>query len=80
MPGYRIYWLDCDKHIIGADNLSVDTDEEALAAAQARIGTASAIAVWRGLQCIGHMSAKKPLEQEFKLRHRLIAAYRHFRP
>ena len=38
MPGHRIYWLDKDDHIIAADNLIADADEQARAAAEARLG------------------------------------------
>lgn len=67
--GHRIYWLDRDKHIIGAGDLTADTDEEALAAAEVRLGTAQVMEVWRGAQRIGHVSAKKLQERNFKLRH-----------
>ena len=30
MPDYRIYWLDQDNRISGADDLTIDTDEAAL--------------------------------------------------
>ena len=33
MPDDRIYWLDHDNHIRSADDLTIDTDEAALAAA-----------------------------------------------
>jgi hypothetical protein len=60
MPDYRIYWLNQDDRITCADNLIVDTDEEVLAAAEARLGTAPAMEVWRGAQRIGRVFAKKP--------------------
>ena len=60
MPDYRIYWLDQDNRITRADSLTVDTDEEALAAAEARLGTAPAMEVWRETQRIGQLSALKP--------------------
>jgi hypothetical protein len=52
MPAYRIYWLDSDDHIIAADNLIADADEEAGAAAEARLGRAPAVEVWRGARRI----------------------------
>jgi hypothetical protein len=48
MPAYRIYWLDKDDHIIAADNLTADADEQARATAVVRLGRALAIEVWRG--------------------------------
>jgi hypothetical protein len=59
MPDYRIYWLDQDYRITCADNLIVDSDEAALAASEARLGTAPAMEVWRGALRIGRVFAKK---------------------
>jgi hypothetical protein len=41
MPDYRIYWLDQDNRISSADDLTIDTDEAALSAAEVRLGTGS---------------------------------------
>ena len=61
MPVYRICWLDQDNRITRADNVTVDADDEALGpVAEARLGTALAMEVWRGAQRIGQVSAKKP--------------------
>ncbi len=65
MPDYRIYWLDHDNRISSADDLTIDTDEAALAAAEARLGTAPAMEVWRGTLRIGRVSAKRPRERIF---------------
>jgi hypothetical protein len=59
MPDYRIYWLDQDNRITRADSLTVDTDEEVLAGAEALLGAAPAREVWRGAQRIGHVFAKQ---------------------
>jgi hypothetical protein len=65
MPDYRIYWLDHDNRISRADNLTIDTDEAALSAAEVRLGMAPAIEVWRGAQRIGYVSARRPRERIF---------------
>ena len=58
MPAYRIYWLDKDDHIIAADNLIADADEQARAAAEVRLGRASALEVWRGARCVARAIAR----------------------
>jgi hypothetical protein len=58
MPAYRIYWLDKDDHIIAADNLIADADEEARAAAESRLGRAAAIEVWHGARRVARAMAR----------------------
>ena len=58
MPTYRIYWLDNDDRIIAADNLIADADEQARAAAEARLGRAPAVEVWRGVRRIGRATVR----------------------
>ena len=60
--------LDQDNRITRADSLTVGTDEEVLAAAEARLGAAPAMEVWRGAQRIGQVFAKQPRERNFEPR------------
>ena len=46
MPAYRIYWLDQNDHIIGADYLLAETNDAVRAEAPSHLGTASAVEVW----------------------------------
>ena len=46
MPAYRIYWFDRDDHVIGADYLIAETDDDVRETAAARLGMTLAIEVW----------------------------------
>jgi hypothetical protein len=60
MPAYRIYWLDQDDHITGADNLIADTDDIVRNGAVAHLGTASAIEVWQGARLVVRVAPSEP--------------------
>jgi hypothetical protein len=48
MAEYRLYWINADDHIKGADDLECSSDQAAQALATARLGDFPAIEVWRG--------------------------------
>jgi hypothetical protein len=46
MPAYRIYWFDHYDHVVEADYLIADADEDVPEGAKSRLGMASAVEVW----------------------------------
>jgi hypothetical protein len=55
MATYRLYWLDDVVLVARADNLTAATDAEACNWAEAQLGTAGAIEVWRGADRIARI-------------------------
>jgi hypothetical protein len=58
MGEYRLYWLDEENHITGAETIECATFEEACAAATARLGEYKAIEIWHGTHRMGQVTAR----------------------
>jgi hypothetical protein len=60
MPAYRIYWFDQDDHVIEADHLIAEADDDVRAGAVSHLGMASAVEVWHQARRVVRVSADKP--------------------
>ena len=60
MPAYRIYWFDQDDHVIEADHLIAEADDDVREAAASRLGKTSAVEVWHQARRIVRVSADTP--------------------
>ena len=57
MPAYRIYWFDQDDHVIEADYLIADADDDVRAGAASHLGMASAVEVWHRARRVVRVTA-----------------------
>ena len=58
MAFYRFYFVGTEGHFVSADDDVFENDEDAMAAAKAKLGVFPAAEVWTGSRFVGRVSGK----------------------